>query len=106
MPAHGETLEELSGPMIGPYEFPPKLVWTNGALSSLKVSVLTGIGPEIALPWAPDMEFVTIAESCPKPRSPFGMSAARSVINYGKSVTMSVVGGAFRLQMPTLILSE
>ena len=54
----GETLEELSGPlvhtnfprkrygpMIGPYEFPPKFVWTNGAQSSLKVSVLTGIGP-------------------------------------------------------------
>ena len=54
----GETLEELSGPlvhtnfprkgygpMIAPYEFPPKLVWTNGAQSSLKVSVLTGIGP-------------------------------------------------------------
>ena len=54
----GETSEELSGPlvhtnfprkrygpMIGPYEFPPKLVWTNGAQSSLKVSVLTGIGP-------------------------------------------------------------
>ena len=31
--------------MIGPYEFPPKLVWTNGAQSSLKVSVLTGVGP-------------------------------------------------------------
>ena len=31
--------------MIGPYEFPLKLVWTNGAQSSLKVSVLTGIGP-------------------------------------------------------------
>ena len=54
----GETLEELSGPlvhtnlprkrygpMIGPYEFPPKSVWTNGGQSSLKVSVLTGIGP-------------------------------------------------------------
>ena len=54
----GETLEELSGPlvhtnfprkrygpMIGPYELPPKLVRTNGAQSSLKVSVLTGIGP-------------------------------------------------------------
>ena len=48
-----ETFEELSsplvhtnfprkryGPMIGPYEFPPKLVWTNGAQSSLKLSVL------------------------------------------------------------------
>ena len=33
------------GPMIGPYEFPPKFVWTNGEQSSLKVSVLTGIGP-------------------------------------------------------------
>ena len=54
----GETLEELSGPlvhtnfprrrygpMIGPYEFPQEKVWTNGAQSSLKVSVLTGIGP-------------------------------------------------------------
>ena len=36
--------------MIGPYEFPLKLVWTNGAQSSLKVSVLTGIGPYSALP--------------------------------------------------------
>ena len=63
MPAQGETLEELSGPlvhtnfprkrygpMIGPYEFPPKFVWTNGTQSSLKVSVLTGIGPWSALP--------------------------------------------------------
>ena len=54
----GETFEELSGPlvhtnfprkrygpMIGPYEFPPKLVCTNGPESSSKVSVLTGIGP-------------------------------------------------------------
>ena len=54
----GETLDELSeplvhmnfprkryGPMIGPCESPPKFVWTNGAQSSLKVSVLTGIGP-------------------------------------------------------------
>ena len=31
--------------MIGPYDLPLKLVWTNGARSSLKVSVLTGIGP-------------------------------------------------------------
>ena len=58
MPVLGETFEELSGPlvhtnfprkrygpMIGPYEFPPKLVLTNGAQSSLKVSVLTGLGP-------------------------------------------------------------
>ena len=54
----GETFEELSGPlvhtnfprkrygpMIGPYEFPQEKVWTNGAQSSPKVSVLTGIGP-------------------------------------------------------------
>ena len=33
------------GPMIGPYDFFLKMVWTNGAQSSLKVSVLTGIGP-------------------------------------------------------------
>ena len=58
MPVQGETLEELSGPLvhtsfpwkrygprIGPYEFSPIFVWTNGAQSSLKVSVLTGIGP-------------------------------------------------------------
>ena len=39
------------GPMIGPYEFPPKLVWTNGAQSSLKVSVLTGVvAPYCAIP--------------------------------------------------------
>ena len=37
--------------MIGPYERPPKSVWTNGAQSSLKVSVLTGIGPWMALAW-------------------------------------------------------
>ena len=37
--------------MIGPYEFPPKFVWTNGAQSSLKVSVLTGLGPWSDLPW-------------------------------------------------------
>ena len=30
---------------IGPYKFPQEKVWTNGAQSSLKVSVLTGIGP-------------------------------------------------------------
>ena len=58
LPVQGETLEKLSGPlvhtnfprkrygpMIGPYKYPPKFVWTNGAQSSLKVSVLTGIGP-------------------------------------------------------------
>ena len=52
MPVQGETLEELSGPLvhtnfprkrygpiIGPYEFPPKFAWTNGAQSSLKVSL-------------------------------------------------------------------
>ena len=63
MPVYGETFEELSGPlvhtnfprkrhgpMIGPYEFPSKLVWTNGPESSSKVSVLTGIGPQSALP--------------------------------------------------------
>ena len=52
IPVRGEISEELSGtyefprkrygPMIGPYEFPLKVVWTNGAQSSLKVSVLTG----------------------------------------------------------------
>ena len=30
---------------IGPNKFPQEKVWTNGAQSSLKVSVLTGIGP-------------------------------------------------------------
>ena len=54
MPVKTETFEELSGPlvhtnfptktygpMIGPYELPPKFVWTNGPESSSKVSVLT-----------------------------------------------------------------
>ena len=58
MPVLGGTLEELSGPlvhtnfpskryglMIGPYECLLRFVWTNGNQSSLKVSVLTGIGP-------------------------------------------------------------
>ena len=30
---------------IGPYEFSQEEVWTNGAQSSLKVSVCAGIGP-------------------------------------------------------------
>ena len=30
---------------IGPYEFPLKLMWTNGSQISLKVLVYTGIGP-------------------------------------------------------------
>ena len=33
------------GPTIGPYEFPQEKAWTNGPQSSLKVSVLTGVGP-------------------------------------------------------------
>ena len=36
--------------MIGPYEFPQEKVWTNGPQSSVKVSVLTGIGPWSVLP--------------------------------------------------------
>ena len=36
--------------MSGTYEFPPKLVWANGARSSVKVSVLAGIGSQSALP--------------------------------------------------------
>ena len=31
--------------IVGPYEFPQEKVWTNGPQSSLKVLVLTGIGP-------------------------------------------------------------
>ena len=44
IPVQGETLEELSGPLVH-MNFPRKFVRTNGAQSSLKVSVLTGIGP-------------------------------------------------------------
>ena len=50
---HTNFPRKRNGPMVGPYEFPPKLVWTNGAQSSLKVSVLTGIGPWSALPCVP-----------------------------------------------------
>ena len=59
----GETLEELSGPLvhtnfggnsygpiIGPYLFLGKFLWTNGPESSSKVSPYTGIGPWMALP--------------------------------------------------------
>ena len=38
------------GPIIGPYLFLGKLVWTNGPESSSKVSPYTGIGPWMALP--------------------------------------------------------
>ena len=38
------------GPIIGPYLFLRKFVWTNGPESSSKVSPYTGIGPWIALP--------------------------------------------------------
>ena len=63
IPVSGETFEELSGPLvhtnfarkrygpvIGPYEFPPKLEWTNGPESSSKVSPYIGIGPCMAIP--------------------------------------------------------
>ena len=38
------------GPIIGPYLFLGKFVWTNGPESSSKVSPYTGIGPWMALP--------------------------------------------------------
>ena len=38
------------GPIIGPYLFLGKFVWTNGPESSSKVSPYTGIGPCMALP--------------------------------------------------------
>ena len=38
------------GPIIGPYLFLGKFVWTNGPESSSKVSPHTGIGPWIAIP--------------------------------------------------------
>ena len=58
-----------------------------------------------------------IAGTHPNPRSPFGMSVTRSVINYGmsatrsvidygKSVTMSVIWRFSGLQIPTLIVWE
>ena len=53
------------GPIIGPYLFLGKFVWTNGPESSSKVSPYTGIGPWMAIPslgdWAqgtdPDLQF-------------------------------------------------
>ena len=47
-----------------------------------------------------------LAELHPNPRNPFRKSVTRSVINYGKSVTMSVIGGGSGSQIPTLIVSE
>ena len=38
------------GPIIGPYLFLGRLVWTNGPESSSKVSPYTGIGPWMAIP--------------------------------------------------------
>ena len=38
------------GPIIGPYPFLGKVVWTNGPESSSKVSPYTGIGPWMAFP--------------------------------------------------------
>ena len=38
------------GPIIGPYLFLGKFVWTNGPESSSKVSPYTGIGPWMAFP--------------------------------------------------------
>ena len=63
MPVKTETFRELSaplvhtniggnscGPIIGPYLFLGKFVWTNGPESSSKVYPYTGIGPWMALP--------------------------------------------------------
>ena len=62
IPVKTETNRELSGslvhtnfggnpygPIIGPYHFLGKFVWTNGPESSSKVSPYTGIGPWMAL---------------------------------------------------------
>ena len=40
------------GPIIGPYLFLGKFVWTNGPENSSKVSPYTGVGPWMALPSA------------------------------------------------------
>ena len=63
IPVKTETFRELSGPLvhtnfggnwygpiIGPYLFLGKFVWTNSSESSSKVSPYTGIGPWMALP--------------------------------------------------------
>ena len=42
----------------------------------------------------------------PNPRNPVGVSVTRPVLNYGKSVTMSVIGGSSGLQIPIVIVSE
>ena len=42
----------------------------------------------------------------PNPRNPFGISVTWSAINFGKSVTMSAIGGFSGLQIPTLLVSE
>ena len=70
MPVKTETFRELwaplvhtnfggnsYGPIIGPYLFLGKFVWTNGPESSSKVSPYIGIGPWMAIP-----EFATVAQ--------------------------------------------
>ena len=50
------------GPIIGPYLFLAKFVWTNGPESSSKVSPYIGIGPWMALP------NIEITQSAPEER--------------------------------------
>ena len=47
-----------------------------------------------------------LPEPHPNPRNPFGMSVIRSAINFGMSVTMSVIWRFSGLQIQTLIAWE
>ena len=82
MPVKTETFRELwaplvhtnfggnsYGPIIGPYLFLGKFVWTNGPESSSKASPYTGIGPWMALPsWN---------RKWPEPLEPFSRNRSR-----------------------------
>ena len=52
--------ENAYGPIIGPYLFLGKFVWTNGPESSSKVSPYIGIGPWMALPSEKHFKTVTV----------------------------------------------
>ena len=81
------------GPIIGPYLFLGKFVWTNGPESFSKVSPYTGIGPWMALPsW--DQQRLwrqRLAESTPSPNSQtLEVPRVESILSGVKSGTNSL----------------
>ena len=59
------------GPIIGPYLFLGKFIWTHGPESSSKVSPYTGIGPWMALPSVRTVFFFPKPKAEPELPEPF-----------------------------------